>query len=195
MKKFIISDTHWNHRFMTQPLGKKGIKIRSHGYEEFIKGEWGKVVNNGDVVIHLGDVIFQRPSELTEILKGLKGTKILVRGNHDNKKDTWFYNHGFDFVCDQFTLGNIVFSHIPVRIPEDMINIHGHFHRQEDLGWTAKPYKDFYTERHYHFSLELSRYRPIEVKEFIDMKDKNRVRRKVENKTILEYLISKLTKW
>lgn len=173
MKKFIISDTHWNHEFMTKFLSQDGksIRIRNKKYHHFIDQNWRKIVNEQDVVFHLGDVIFSDPSQLTEILSRLKGTKILVRGNHDNKKDTWYYNHGFDFVCDQFILGDIVFSHEPVPIPENMINIHGHFHRQDDLGWKASPYKHFYTDRHFHFSLELLDYRPIEVSEFLKLKN------------------------
>ena len=70
------------------------------------------------------------------IVDELKCKKILVKGNHDSKSNSWYLEHGWDFVCEEFkdTLygKNILFSHYP-KVWDGVydLNIHGHFHNSD----------------------------------------------------------------
>lgn len=141
MKIFVVSDTHFYHeniiKFENRPLDN---------VEQIIKN-WNSMINDHDIVIHLGDVIFGhgKDVELPKLMARLNGRKILTRGNHDSYPESkwgswdWFMERGFDFVCDYFIYGDIAFSHapltpLPFQSPNNYkepvrLNIHGHLHR------------------------------------------------------------------
>lgn len=88
-------------------------------------------------VIFLGDIIDAEvpmmPS-VANIIKSMKGTKILVRGNNDLLSDYEYKQMGFSHVCWAIHRGDVLFSHtsIPLDSVKDRgINkiIHGHMHR------------------------------------------------------------------
>lgn len=129
MKKiFVISDTHFNHEAILD------FESRSKWFEKDIIRKWNNIVSNDDLVVHLWDVIFDRPWELKDYLSQMKGTKVLVRWNHDKKSIVSYMNAWFSFVCDEFkfnqyTWFKIIFSHIPLpNIPDGYYNIHWHIH-------------------------------------------------------------------
>lgn len=132
MSIFIISDTHFNHKKLSE------IGERPEDFTEIIIDNWHNKVKETDTVIHLGDVILGQASQLPDIMLRLPGIKILVRGNHD-EKPSWFEKRGFALVVDSFIRNHILFTHIPVTpIPNNILfNIHGYFHgnthRYEDL--------------------------------------------------------------
>jgi calcineurin-like phosphoesterase family protein len=126
MKYWIITDTHFGHRKMEEYCG------RPANFEELIfKGL--KQIQPDDVVIHLGDFCIGEDEKWHNAWNSalFANKKILVRGNHDKKSDTWYYSHGWHSVVDSFSihyLGNfITFSHIPIKGIQNK-NIHGHFH-------------------------------------------------------------------
>lgn len=133
MKKiWIISDTHFNH-----PDIVNKFEFRPIDYQEQIIRKIKKNVSDNDILIHLWDVIFDRQSELWDILKWMWNcTKILVRWNHDKKSMNFYLENWFDFVCDEYKIKgfswyDIVFSHIPKtddQLEEWFINIHWHLH-------------------------------------------------------------------
>lgn len=117
---YLIADTHYNH--------DKMLDYRPKGWEAILADNWNKIVKPEDTVIHLGDVIFRRQSELKTILGGLNGVKILVKGNHDTKPPAWYQKAGFSLVCSRLELSNkIVLTHEPLK-RFNGVNIHGHNH-------------------------------------------------------------------
>ena len=126
---YIITDTHFNHedKMCTEDVG------RPKDYAERI---YNSLINlrEEDVLIHKGDICIGKDKEMHDkYIIPLKCKKILVKGNHDNKSNNWYLDHGWDFVCDTFTMKyegkKILFSHIPQ--PWDGVsdmNIHGHLH-------------------------------------------------------------------
>ena len=80
-------------------------------------------------MMNLGDICIGKDEEwhlrLMDATSGFK-RKILVRGNHDNKSYSWYYDHGWDFVCEtmrmRFRGKEIVFSHMPI-IAENSNNL------------------------------------------------------------------------
>lgn len=126
IKIWVISDTHFNHKKILE------YEDRPENFNEVIVERWNKVVNDDDLVIHLGDVILGRDGDLPGIMAQLKGRKVLCRGNHDkSKSDRWFMARGFDFACDYFVYKHVAYSHVPLTpLPTDAyFNVHGHFHR------------------------------------------------------------------
>lgn len=148
MKTWLISDTHFGHDFLKQ------LGVRGDNYEREMLNSWNSLVQESDTVIHLGDVAFTGTTALGSTFKNLPGIKVLVRGNHDAGYDR-YYNIGFNFVCDQINVVykgyDLVFSHIPVKCSQPLINIHGHLHGdnhrvQGELQWYPKRDKNRYVD-------------------------------------------------
>lgn len=123
---YSIADTHFSH----SKLVANGMK--SEGDDARVIKDL-RIVKRGDVLIHLGDVSFYNHGQWHRTFTSLcAGKKILILGNHDRQTLTWYYNHGWDFVCTEFKLSaygkNLVFSHAPLSLNSNEINIHGHLH-------------------------------------------------------------------
>ena len=92
-----------------------------------IIGRWNSVVNQGDVVYHLGDFALGRAENLREWPRKLKGTIVLITGNHDHKSVGFWAKLGIVAHKRPIIVNNMIFSHQPVIDPE-LPNIHGHTH-------------------------------------------------------------------
>jgi calcineurin-like phosphoesterase family protein len=120
---------------------------------------WNSTVRPDDLVIHLGDfALYGKSPKVSKLCKSLNGKKILVRGNHDRKSMHWYLKNGFNFVCDLFVVGNVIFTHRPLPINEFLLmpfrlNIHGHIHEREQL----------YKDTHKNISVEQTNYFPIKL--------------------------------
>lgn len=130
----------------------------------------------GDLLIHCGDFCIGDDENSMriwrEITSGFQKT-ILVRGNHDNKSDAWYMEHGFDFVCTAFTnryFGkNIIFTHIPINpslIRDADHNIHGHLHGNAHRleGGIADYYLPGF---HIDLAPEIRNYAPVNLKNIL----------------------------
>lgn len=152
---WVTGDTHFNHNMLVDS------GLRPHDYQQKILSNWKKYIQPDDMVIHLGDIIFKRGSELEPILHNLPGRKILVRGNHDKNRSNWYINKGFDFVCSYFMWKHCLFSHKPMDVPDDVDwNIHGHLHDNEHRLWEPEIF-DVLTEQHLLIALEQTNYEPV----------------------------------
>ncbi len=78
---FFTADTHFGHaniiRYCKRPFANAGEM------DEFIIGEWNKVVGKNDVIYHLGDFSRKDRGLAEWILKRLNGRKFLCLGSHD----------------------------------------------------------------------------------------------------------------
>lgn len=91
-------------------------------------------IDDTDIFIHLGDLSdigSTNREKLESIIKSIPGYKILCKGNHDTESDEFYKMIGFDEVCEICVIHHVVFSHKPVKIPLDMINVHGHLHTEK----------------------------------------------------------------
>lgn len=136
MKYWILTDTHFGHEMLTRN-GHRGL-----GFETQILDNLKKV--QGDVLLHLGDFCIGEDTYWHEVFmaEAKKQFKrvVLVRGNHDNKSYSWYYDHGWDFVCEtmhmRFQGKEILFTHMPALAETTKLsayhpvymNIHGHLH-------------------------------------------------------------------
>lgn len=87
VRKFYISDTHFNH---TNILGMQPRPFKSiEQHDEEIISRWNAAVGEDDVVYHLGDFALglNNPERIQAIFTRLNGRKFLVFGNHDVRRD------------------------------------------------------------------------------------------------------------
>ena len=168
MKTWLITDTHFNHKNMIDYCG------RPENFDDLIwKGLWE--LPDDSILIHLGDICIGGDKEVHEKIKLLPYKKILVKGNHDKKSNTWYLQNGWDFVCDSLSdnyFGRyITFSHIPIAGIQNL-NIHGHFHnhlfRLQQGNWIVEGEEErnkevlkILTNNHKLLAIENTKYKPV----------------------------------
>ena len=107
----------------------------------------------GDIFIYLGDLCDPEVTDikkLRDFIQSIQGYKVLCKGNHDTQEDAFYLDIGFDDVCDVCQIGDLIFSHFPMKIAPTMINIHGHDHnkKRSNLGYQ---YINAYDEHHLEY--------------------------------------------
>lgn len=163
---YFISDTHFYHyniiTYCDRPFDD--IEIMN---EKMIEA-WNSVVTDQDIVYFLGDFGFGDKEMLTNICSQLNGEKIMLRGNHDYKrgKQSWC-DIGFKEVhtkrihLEGLTIDGfdeIVLSHEPMNVEDNIFNIHGHIHNV--------PLSDaFNKNNHFCVSVEMIDYVPITLEQ------------------------------
>lgn len=132
---FLISDTHFGHSNILTFKNPDGSLLRKnfyniHHHDELLIENWNRVVSSQDKVYHLGDVGFKNWSILSSILTRLNGTKILIKGNHDNFKLSQ-YAQFFKDIRATHVLDKLILSHVPIHpysLDRWQGNLHGHLH-------------------------------------------------------------------
>lgn len=162
MKTWIITDTHFGHTKLCE------LTNRPQNFTDIIFKSLKQIAPN-DVVIHLGDFCIGEDAKWHQIWRETLPTQklILVRGNHDKKSNSWYLEHGWDFVCDRIDdhfFGKFVtLSHKPI-IGVQNLNIHGHTHGSKHHD---KEFEGKYTDSHKEFALEIHGLRPQLIEHFI----------------------------
>lgn len=162
MNYWIITDTHFGHDAIMEYCD------RPHDFEIRIMRNLRKVINDDDILIHLGDFCWGDYSEWhKDFMNHVKCKRWLIKGNHDKKSNTWYHKHGWDCVADNVTLTlygeTILFSHRPVLTEGNFINVHGHHHN------TSHHPEDEIDDRHRLVFLEHD-YIPINLRKIIEKK-------------------------
>lgn len=128
---FFIGDTHFGHKNLVNPEKMEDHRpfatIEEH--DQKLIENWNSVVNDDDIVWHLGDVCFGRRT-LEIVMPQLKGRKKLVMGNHEYSKPEAYAKH-FESLHGAVKFDEFVLTHIPVhtnQFPRFKANIHGHMH-------------------------------------------------------------------
>jgi len=157
-KTFLIADTHFGHANILNFKKADGSLLRE-GFSDTKEHDakliyyWNSVVNPEDKVYHLGDVGFTNFTHIKRIFDALNGTKVLIKGNHDNFRINQ-YAQIFKDVRATHILDKFILSHIPIH-PESLsrwkANIHGHVH--------ANSLED---KRYINVSVEAIDYTPVD---------------------------------
>ena len=151
---WVISDTHFGHANIIEYCDRPFSSVDEMNH--VLVENWNKVVQDEDIVYHLGDVYFKNHS----MLSALKGRKRLILGNHDNGLDQNLRNvFQKIMVWRMFPEFGLLLTHVPVHqnsLSEKCpVNVHGHIHNNErDYG---KQYKNV--------SVEVINYTPINIEE------------------------------
>ncbi len=138
-KKYIISDLHFGHTNIVEY--SKGLRggTNSAEHDSWLIDQWNSVVTKQDLVYVLGDVAMSRPA--LYLVKKLKGTKHLVKGNHDIES-IQAYQEYFGAIYGLHNYRRCFwFSHAPIHPGSlrGMYNAHGHTHQNKVLGLDSKP--------------------------------------------------------
>lgn len=168
---YIISDTHFFH--------KNIIKYCNRPYENTyymnkdLIERWNSVVQDNDVVLHLGDFAMSRKrNDVKEIASQLKGKISLVKGNHDNF-DNNFYCEIFNGCYDSLVIDNMFFTHKPyehLQFTDFSINVHGHIHNNIPDAYSLDP------ELYFNVSCEVIDYKPIAIDTLYKRKEQLQVK-------------------
>lgn len=173
---WVVSDTHFNHKnILTFRDSTTGELVRDfkdvEEMNEHMIERWNSVVKQGDIVYHLGDVMFGDKEEFKKMWPRLAGSKRLCLGNHDDGK---FLGSGGFFqkigLWRMFPEFGLMLSHTPQhtsnllrlndrngKYPDDcetLLNVHGHIHQNKS---PDGPYKNV--------SVEAINYTPVNIEE------------------------------
>lgn len=156
---YFIADTHFNHANIIKYCNRPFNNIDE--MNEYIINKWNSTIKDNDIVYHLGDVGFGALAEVKNLIERLKGTKVLIRGNHDLKIsiNTW-EEIGFSKVYKKkIILDNFLLTHAPTEeVEKGQINIFGHIHN--------KPLDEKFNKRnHICVSCDVIDYTPISIEE------------------------------
>lgn len=97
---WFTSDTHFGHTNIIHYSNRPFADEVAH--DEALIENWNAVVQDGDDVFHLGDVVFANRTRADEVLRALKGNKHHIRGNHD--RSVRGLAHRFQWVKDLHTI-------------------------------------------------------------------------------------------
>jgi len=163
-KTWIISDTHFNHNALIEYCNRP-VNFEKRIFKHL------NTLEQEDMLIHLGDVCLGKDQKMHDkYISTLSCRKILVRGNHDHKSNTWYLNNGWDFICktfrDKYFGKKILFSHKPMIDDGYELNIHGHFHNNEHRELEPELVAIKNNKQHC-FILEHTNYAPELLKTFI----------------------------
>lgn len=156
---WVVSDTHFRHKNIIKFGDMRRQFATIEDADEAVIQAWNTVVQKRDIVIHLGDVAWNR--EGLHLLKRCHGQKRLILGNHD----TWgfdVYNKYFIKVHGSFKKGEILFTHIPIILDQYHMweyNVHGHIHTKDDNidDW-----------RYYNMNMDVEGLLPVNLDYLID---------------------------
>ena len=116
---FITSDLHLGHKAIIQYCNRP-FDFTEQGIEEsddFLFAQYRDTVKENDMVIFLGDLTFKKNhkgQKMTEIITKLPGRKVLIKGNHDWYKDSFYRKCGFLSVNRYLIFGDYFLCHFPV---------------------------------------------------------------------------------
>ena len=135
---FVISDTHFCHENIIKYCDRPFKNV--HEMNNYMIQKWNSVVGKHDLVIHCGDVVLGPNDVAEKVLKQLNGRKYLIKGNHDNKSDTFYRKCGFERISDFPIIidGKYIFAHAPLEKlgDSDLFLYYGHVHNDMDYGDT-----------------------------------------------------------
>lgn len=132
---FIIADTHFGDANIITYEKRPFSSIKD--MDKQMIASWNSVVQEDDLVFHLGDVGMYPLLKMQDIIKQLNGKKILIMGNHDNYLTSreWM-ECGFDEVYKYPIIYNefIVMQHQPpqyINSETPFFYLYGHVHGTE----------------------------------------------------------------
>lgn len=164
-KYWILPDPHFGHDKLIEVAG------RPEDFESKILHAISFCVKANDVLICNGDLCFGYDKGWHEaIIRRSGGCKRwLIRGNHDHQTDTWYLNHGWDFVGESATINRYGFKILITHKPQQWypglfdINVHGHLHGDKHR---HTEFDSIVSDRHRLVAME-HQYRPFDLREVV----------------------------
>ena len=168
-KTWVVADPHFSHWGVCKFMAKNGVdKLRPWTDPDEMNSvlikNWNDTVDDKDRVYLLGDVAMNK-KDFMKAVPYLKGRIVLVKGNHDQEKLS-FYTPWFDDIRAYVVKKGIIMSHIPIHpgsLSRWQFNIHGHLHDGfvRDANGNPDP-------RYICVSMEHTDYRPLDLQTILD---------------------------
>lgn len=140
-----ISDLHFGHeRIML--LDKRPYRDVREMDSALIK-KWNAAVKDGDLTYILGDFCWEKDERWIDILRQLKGEKVLIRGNHDLRNMSCQLQAEFNQVLDYLEVKDkgrhVVLCHYPLMFYKnatfkDWYMLCGHVHTTRENSFLEK---------------------------------------------------------
>jgi len=141
-----------------------------------------EVVQENDYVLIVGDLTLSKnENDVKEIINSLNGKKILIRGNHDVLKDSFYLDNGFLDVKEFLIVNDTFICHYPCYVSQWnrkrepwLINqlkknsecnriIHGHIHNKDPGLWEP----DGYSRTNVCVDYTPNEFKPLEMSQEI----------------------------
>lgn len=171
---YFTSDLHFGHKNILQ-YENRDIKLGVNNIEEHdqkLIDNWNSIVEEDDLVFILGDLSFYNAEKTNEILKQLKGHKVLIKGNHDYTyiDKIIFDKSQFELITDylQIKYQGIIISlmHYPILSFDGMYKDEGYIHLFGHIHSTP----DYKLPRHsYHIGVDVNNYKPVSIDKCIEL--------------------------
>lgn len=147
---YYTADLHFGHRNVISMDGRPFNTVEE--MNKTLIDNWNSRVTNKDDVYIIGDIAFRSETDVMDILKGLKGRKHLILGNHDKPiEKVWKNNRDkvlqLEDVYDIRTVTDtvegrnvqVVMCHYPiVEWPyyfRDSYHVYGHIHNNKNRAY------------------------------------------------------------
>jgi calcineurin-like phosphoesterase family protein len=141
MRYFVTADLHLGHKKIIEYEPARTIFSTIKEHDDHIEMRWRETVRPQDVVLVVGDVVWNR--EALGRFRSFPGIKKLVLGNHD-ALDMQAYLKCFRKVVAYAEVDGWLVSHVPAHpssvVPRFKGQIHGHTH---GLGSPEHPYVQY----------------------------------------------------
>lgn len=117
---YFTSDQHFLHKNIIKYCDRP-FEFSQDGLikcAETIYKNYNNLIKDNDIVFFLGDVALTKSHSkevIKQMLRTLKGHKILIRGNHDTEKDEYYKECGFEHIFNYLVLGKIFISHYELK--------------------------------------------------------------------------------
>jgi calcineurin-like phosphoesterase family protein len=125
MSVFFIGDPHLGHK----NIAKFRPFVESCEMNtDLIVAEWRKQIHKRATVYVMGDIAFD--DESLDLVTNLPGTKILIKGNHDDYTSTSAQLEVFKEIHGMLKYKGVWLTHCPIH-PDELRgkpNVHGHVH-------------------------------------------------------------------
>ena len=164
---YYTSDLHIGHENIMRLCKRPYDRI--HQMNADIIYKWNQKVKPEDTVYILGDMFFkfQDIQYVKDVLKMLKGKKILIKGNHDHFLNQINRRDYFDKVCDYLKIKDngrdVVLMHYPIEEWDGFFrgsyHLNGHVHNS-DNGLRK-------IDRRYNAGVDVNDFEPKTIDELI----------------------------
>jgi calcineurin-like phosphoesterase family protein len=159
---WLYADPHFYHEGICKFTNYDGTKVRpwddAEEMSEWMINAYNELVRPNDRVYILGDVAMNRKA-LDRSLPRLMGRKVLIKGNHDTDKLSYYSKYFEDIRAVDGKKGYVM-THVPLH-PDCLdrwgVNIHGHLH--------GNSIKD---PRYKCVSVEHTGFKPVLLEEVLD---------------------------
>lgn len=171
---WVIADTHFFHDNIII------YQNRPEDHDDIMLENWINMVRPSDVILHLGDLALTNAETMRILCAHLPGKKYLIRGNHDQRTDTFYRKNNFEVINEPVIyyskIATLLFTHRALRkneypdiyYPAPPYNVHGHSHRK-----TVDQYDTYLEEyshrsRYINISVELTDYKPVRISQILE---------------------------